>query len=83
MVIVDTPGQCDDQLHCGGLLGDPHQGPLGSADSQSLWQGVYIPVSLVSRRSGARMRALMTEEEVLLYEGQVHFHTRELDERNS
>uniref|UniRef100_A0A7S1C5X9 PA domain-containing protein n=1 Tax=Bicosoecida sp. CB-2014 TaxID=1486930 RepID=A0A7S1C5X9_9STRA len=59
LLIADT-GQCGDDFDCGGWLGSKSEGKgLAARDSPSAWEGIYIPVAMISRSSAERLRALM------------------------
>ena len=62
VVLVDD-GSCTDHFECGGWLGSRKSGEastfVASGDPPELWAGITIPLVLVTRDSGARLRSHM------------------------
>jgi hypothetical protein len=64
-IIVDVTGECDEDFRCGGVLGErsPHGPGFAAADDRSAWEGVTIPVVLVTKRTGTRLLSLLESQE--------------------
>lgn len=60
LILVDASGDCDESFNCGGTLGSKAPGVgLAAQDDWQEWVDVAIPVLMVTKRGGDRLRRVM------------------------
>lgn len=66
MIILDD-GQCDEDFSfCGHRAGSVSEGGFSPYDSLHAYFGIYTPALVISKKSGARLRAGMNLDRIKL-----------------
>jgi hypothetical protein len=58
-VLIKDDGSCTDDFDCGTRLGSKMDGDLASRDDRTAWQGIKIPVMMITNTSAARILSLL------------------------